>query len=218
VALAFFPVSSRLTRCAVLVLVLGLWCTLVVLVWRRKLVRLGLLFLSLVLVVFLVAPARVRPDPVTLRRDYVQALRRYSGVRYSWGGENFTGMDCSGLVRRGLMDALFWRGLRSMNPELVRYSIWLWWRDFSASELGEGFMTIYYLDTPSLNALEPARLREGDLAVTAGGEHVLAYLGDQLWIEADPMAKRVLTVNAPSPDNAWFQQPMKIVRWRVLDR
>jgi hypothetical protein len=57
-----------------------------------------------------------------------------------------------------------------------------------------------------------ARLLRGYLAVTKGGEHVMAYLGDNLWIEADPLAHRVITVWAPSQRNAWFHGPMKIVR------
>ena len=127
-------------------------------------------------------------------------------------------MDSSGLVRKGLVDALLYRGIRSFRPGLVRYGLWLWWHDCSASDLGEGFMTIHRLDTRSLNALEPVRLRPGDLAVTIEGDHVLAYLGDQVWIDADPGVGRVIRVSAPNDQNFWFQRPMRIVRWRILDR
>jgi hypothetical protein len=45
----------------------------------------------------------------------------------------------------------------------------------------------------------------------------MAYLGEKLWIEADPAAARVITVAAPSKTNAWFHGPMKIVRWSCLN-
>jgi hypothetical protein len=42
-------------------------------------------------------------------------------------------------------------------------------------------------------------------------------LGDQRWIEADPDAHRVIIVPAPSTTNGWFQMPMTIVRWTMLE-
>ena len=44
----------------------------------------------------------------------------------------------------------------------------------------------------SVISSDSSRLRPGDLAVTEDGVHVMAFLGDQRWIEADPDAKRVL--------------------------
>ena len=45
--------------------------------------------------------------------------------------------------------------------------------------------------------------------------HILAYLGDRQWIEADPGVHRVITVTVPT-ENGWFHGPMKILRWQIL--
>ena len=57
------------------------------------------------------------------------------------------------------------------------------------------------------------------MAVTSNGVHVLAYVGDSTWIEADPSALvgyKVVQIKAPT-SNAWFNTPVHIVRWRRLD-
>jgi hypothetical protein len=56
----------------------------------------------------------------------------------------------------------------------------------------------------------------GDLAVTRSGVHIMAYLGNKRWIEADPAAGSVITITAPSANNSWFHTPMNIVRWGIL--
>jgi hypothetical protein len=68
----------------------------------------------------------------------------------------------------------------------------------------------------SINVLDHSRILPGDVAVTADGVHVLAYLGEQTWIEADPAAGRVIRVRAPAPDHGWFNVPVVLIRWRQL--
>jgi len=212
------PVSDRLTRTAGAAMLATCWGGLVVLTWRRRWIRLSLFALPGVAACFLLAPDSSPLDVPALRSDYLNGLRRYTGVTYYWGGESPKGIDCSGLVRRGLIDSAFCRGLRSFQPSLVRYALWLWWHDCTASDLGEerSRLTIHVADTPSLNELDHSRILPGDLAVTAGGSHVMAYLGDKIWIEADPGIGRVVTASAPSETNIWFGEPMRIVRWKIL--
>ena len=57
----------------------------------------------------------------------------------------------------------------------------------------------------------------GDLAVTSDGIQVLAYVGSQRWIEADPDEMKVITVRAPAMAFRWFNVPVDIVRWRQLE-
>jgi hypothetical protein len=220
VALAAFPVANKLTRAGCIVTLLATWGLLIAIVWHLRWLRASLLALPALCAAFLILPARRHENVELLRHDFVAGLHRYDGVRYFWGGEGLTGIDCSGLVRRGLIDSFFLRGLRTFDAGSVRYAIWLWWHDCSAKDLGAGqsHLTVAVLDTPSINTLDHSRLLTGDLAVTKGGEHVMAYTGDKLWIEADPLAHRVITVTAPCQTNAWFHGPMKIVRWRILDR
>jgi len=218
IALAVIPVSYRITRISSIALSAVVWFGLVALVWRQRPLRFALLGITSLSVLFLLLPGRGRPSVDALRLDYVARLQRFDGVTYHWGGETGFGIDCSGLVRRGFIEALFRRGLQRLDPGLVRRAIGLWWHDCTASALGEEHrgVTRHVLDTPSLNSLDHALVRPGDLAVTRNGVHVMAYLGEHRWIEADPGAGRVITVMAPSADNPWFKDPMKIVRWSLL--
>lgn len=59
------------------------------------------------------------------------------------------------------------------------------------------------------------RLEPGDFAVTSDGVHVLAYLGDRRWIQADPAAGEVVVDETPS-DDRWFRAPVHVMRWVAL--
>jgi hypothetical protein len=217
VAVWLFPISNFLTRSSGIVLLTVVWCGLIVLTWRSRAFRLAVLTITAACVIFFFLPARNHRDIASLRSDYVAGLRHYEGVNYYWGGESPKGIDCSGLIRRGLIDSLFLRGIRSFDAGLVRHAIWLWWHDCTARDLGDGYgVTIHLLDTPSINTLDHSKLLPGDLGVTRSGVHIMAYLGDESWIEADPSVARVIRVSVPSRDNVWFQEPMSIVRWNIL--
>lgn len=211
------PVASGRTRVSELALGLTSWFVLIGLVWRWRAPRNALLALTALAAIFLLLPAR-STDKKLLRSDSLAALRRYDGVHYVLGGESPNGIDCSGLVRRGLIDAVFSRGIRTANAGLVRAALSLWWHDCSARELGalSGDRTMAVQDVPALDTLDHALIQPGDLAVTDNGVHCLAYLGDRQWIEADPGNLRVVIVPLPS-DNPYLHGRMKIVRWRVLE-
>lgn len=218
IAVWMFPVSTALTRLAGVILFFIVWFGLIALNWRRRAVRFVLLGLAGLGAVFMMLPARQKADATALRSSYIAGLRRYESVTYYWGGESPKGIDCSGLIRRGLVDSLFLHGIRTSDAGLVRQAIWLWWHDTTARDLGEGHgFTSRLFSTPSINALDQSKLLPGDLAVTSSGVHILAYLGDHLWIEADPEAGRVIIVPVPSKDNLWFNVPMNIVRWSIFE-
>ena len=211
-------VTGRLTRFVEVALFLGVWFGFIALLWRRRVLRCVGLAATTIVAAFLLLPSWHRPDPALLREDYVAALRHYEGVTYCWGGEGVRGIDCSGLVRRGMVDAAFRRGVRTCDPDLVRRALFLWWHDCAAWGLGwqQAGLTTYVRDTSSINALDHSGVLPGDLAVTLGGDHVMAYLGSNLWIQADPRAGSVTTTAVPSEDNTQFRRPMRIVRWSVL--
>jgi hypothetical protein len=86
------------------------------------------------------------------------------------------------------------------------------------ADLGDGRgATIRCFSVASINAVDPSRIVPGDMAVTISGVHVMAYIGGNLWIEADPSIGKVITESAPSGHNPWFSTAMNIVRWNILE-
>lgn len=220
-ATAFYPVATRWIHLGELVLFALVWFGLIALCWHRIFIRWLLLALTLVALGLFALPARTPPTVDTLRSDYVTGLRRYEGVRYFWGGENIRGIDCSGLVRCGLIDALFLRGLRNLDGRLLREAVQLWWHDTSADTLRkpDNGLTHPVLATPSLVTLDHSQLQPGDLAVTNNGLHILAYVGNHRWIEADPEFGSVVEITVTSTEAAnstWFKTPVRVVRWNPL--
>jgi len=219
IGLLLCPIRLGALHLALALSLFGLWAGALFLGYARKPVRVFCLALAL-LVAGLLLPGRPA-DSMTLRRAYAASLQHYKGTRYLWGGGNRLGIDCSGPVERGLIDADLSQGLATINPHLLRAGLSLWWHNRSAKALGEGYRgeTRLLLTTPSLNALDDSRLLPGDIAVTASGAHTLAYLGDHTWIEADPnvlYGDSVVMVRTPTR-NAWFRLPMRLMRWRQLE-
>ena len=171
-----------------------------------------------VLIGFLASPGR-NAAPQQLRNAYLQSQRSYEGTFYILGGEKKTGVDCSRLVRAGLIRASIEQGLLTLNPKPVRFGLSLWWHDCSAKALGveyRGF-TRQIIQSPGINLLENSEIEPGDIAVTTSGVHVLAYLGGNEWIEADPDLKKVVIIKVPSKGNPWFYEPVRILRWNELE-
>lgn len=212
-----FPVSNTPTRAVGLALLAVVWFGFIAIFWHHRIFRIVLLSFTVFSAIFLVLPGRNHADTTPLRSAYVAGLRHYKGVTYYWGGESPKGIDCSGLIRRGLIDSLFMRGIFTFDPKLIRYAIWVWWHDCTAQDFGEGHgLTTRLSTTPSLNALDNSKILPGDLAVTRSGVHIMAFLGDNVWIEADPDIGHVVCVSVPSERNPWFHEPMVIVRWKIF--
>ena len=186
---------------------------------KVPLLRWLLVALYLGVALFLQLPLHKPVDRPALQAGYCHALKAYTGCRYVWGGEGYLGIDCSGLVRKGMEDALATQGCSTLNPALMRESLSLYWHDTSARVMGQGYAGRMRVVTActSLNQLDYMLVTPGDLAVTEGGDHVLAYLGDKTWIAADPIAGRVTTFAIPEEKNPYFTTPMRIVRWRLLE-
>ena len=208
-----FPVRVLTWTVGVFLLIGGL-----VFAWRFPIVRWLLMGLYTLGVLFVIWPTHRPSDAATLRIQYCEALKSYLGCRYIWGGESCTGIDCSGFVRKGLEDALAERGICSLNPNALRQGISLYWHDTNARVIGEGYAgrTKFVTKCSNLNVLDYSLLQPGDLAVTTGGDHVMAYLGDKTWIAADPGPGKVTEFHIPEKTDPYFSTGMNIVRWTIL--
>ncbi len=210
------PVNSTLSRVALFAcLALGAWAL------HRRLPKLlkvaALIVAALGLGIALLPGKPARAE--SLRPKYLAALARFEGTRYLWGGEGRLGIDCSGLPRRALRSALIEEGLRTFNPALFRQAFNHWWHDASARALAGGYRgyTVPLNIEGVIQKLDPAPLLPGDLAITCDGIHVLIYLGEHRWIQADPGAQKVVTQDSRTDRNAWFQAPVQLYRWRLLE-
>ena len=217
-ALFLYPIENRPLRIGLIFSLLGLWVGCLHFGWRRPVIRFVLLLCTLIAAGFLIWPGRIF-ETESLRNEYVASLRSYEGTRYIWGGENKLGIDCSGLVRAGLIKATFKRGFLTLNPGLVRYSLSLWWHDSTAEALGNEYrhQTKLIFTDGSINKLNESKVLPGDIAVTVSGVHVLACLGGGQWIEADPSIGKVVIVQVPVAKNPWFQEPVNVLRWTELE-
>ena len=210
------PYRTSLVRLALLTLWVLLGFSLLILLWRRKACRILLLFAIALLSLVAVMPGRGATNATRLRQRFVHHLQTYNGVRYIYGGENHLGVDCSGLVRAAMFRALLDEAVLVIDPGLVRDALTLWWRDTNAIQLGKGAngLTEPIGDGSPLAMRAAQNLRLGDLTVTTSGSHVLAYLGEDRWIEADPDVARVRILDLKTSHIA--DQEVLLVTWRWL--
>ena len=187
-------------------------------------IPLGVLFkrwrLSLTLFLLVLSPfclPNKEIDPTMLRRSYLKELRSFEGVKYVWGGEASSGIDCSGLPRRAYRNALINEGLRTFNGRLTRLYLEQWFYDSSAKALSESYRSftrpIHYTTTAQ-NSLDD-KIEPGDLAITSGGIHVMIYLGEDYWIQSDPVEGRVI-IKHKLEEKAWFDDEVSLYRWSEL--
>jgi hypothetical protein len=209
-----FPIRVVTWAVALLVLIGAVFFS-----WRNRVLSWLLIAFYGLAGLFFVWPSHRPVDPPVLRSGYCAALKSYLGCRYVWGGQGYLGVDCSGLVQKGLMDALASRGLATLDPALMRESLSLYWHRTTANVIGKGYggRTFTVTTCPNLNALDYSLLQPGDLAVTSGGDHLMAYLGSLTWIAADPGVGKVTMFTIPEQKNVYFFTPMRIVRWKILN-
>jgi len=217
IGLLLYPINNKLLRIAILGLTVLLWIGAVWLSWRVKWLRNICVGLPILTVAFALLPGHTI-DRVGLQARYSANLRAYKDSRYVWGGENRLGIDCSGLVRAALINACLQESLQTLNPSLLRFSASCWWNDCSAQALGEEYRgaTTRLFSAEAVNSVPAIQMQPGDMAVTDDGIHVLAYLGAQEWVEADPIARKVIIEAVPST-NPWFARPVTVVRWSILN-
>lgn len=156
-----------------------------------------------------------------LRANYYKRLHALIGTPFVWGGETNIGIDCSGLARSALWQAMVREGIKEVNPRLLGTRLWrFWWRDMSASDIEEGKYgyTRVFGHANKLAGYDTSKLKIGDMAV-ADKTHVMVYYGKGQWIEASPVDRRVVVRKAPADSKReWFNEPVTLVRWTVFEK
>jgi hypothetical protein len=211
VVLAFRPYHDGALRYGLPLSLVAVWAAGLGFVWRWKFLRVGILALPVLAVIPFLLPAKSLPAE-GLREDYLSAMREMRGAAYVWGGESHRGTDCSGLPRRALRDALWAEGWENSNGAAFREWARQWWFDTSAKALGENYrgFTRPIGVRGKLRDLDLTRLTPGDLGITADGRHVMVYLGNNDWIQADPGPFKV-TIGDPAIDpNPWFDSDVVV--------
>lgn len=218
IAMTVWPYHDGALRYGLPLSLMAAWSAGLSLVWRRKLPKMMLLVLPLILAMPFALPEKPL-EPGKLHTCYISALRRLEGTPYLWGGESSCGIDCSGLPRRALRDALWEIGWETRNGAAFREWARQWWFDSSARALGgnyRGFTRPLGI-VGKLRDLDPAHLAPGDLAVTSDGLHVIVFLGNGEWIQADPGPWKVAIGKPESDENPWFSSHVRMHRWMILE-
>lgn len=188
---------------------------------RRPRFIITILVLPVILSLWMITGDR-EPDVEKLRNTYIRRLHSFEGTKYVWGGENSFGIDCSGLARTALWQAMLEEGMRQRNPRLLGPALWkFWWRDLSAHAMRDeayGYTKLIN-ETPKLAGYDSPALKPGDLAVMNSGIHVLIYIGDGKWIEAAPEDRKTVVNEAPeNTKRSWFRTgPVRLMRWWILE-
>ena len=72
------------------------------------------------------------------------------------------------------------------------------------------------VEAASISTLNSNKVAPGDLAVTENGIHMLAYLGENRWIQADPGRGLVIIEDARTSENHWLNTPVEFLSWSIL--
>ena len=217
--LSLNPVNSKLINLAFLVCAITAWIGLTALTWKFNKFRIALLVAPFLVIIPFALPG-FEIDSAELRTDYLKTILEFEGTEYHWGGENSRGIDCSGLPRRALRNALLKYGVRHANGRAFRTYLEHWWFDASAQALAEGYRNyttpIHIIGT--INTIDYDILAPGDMAVTTTGVHVVVYAGDGKWIQADPGVGTVSLHDGQNSENTWLFMPITMHRWQILSQ
>jgi cell wall-associated NlpC family hydrolase len=187
-------------------------------VFRRSALYKAFFIISSITALFILLAPGSSGNAESVRNAYVDSLLGYEGVRYIGGGENWLGIDCSGLVREGYIGANIKVGLETINPRLLRRAASVWWYDCAADALGNGYkgMTGLVMPADSMDKLDYKIIEPGDIIVPENGSHTFVYIGGDTWLEADPAKGGVVRISTADRAREWSDIPVRLMRWSDL--
>ena len=219
-----WPVNNIVCRLMIVISAVCLAASICLASWkffkRHKGVSAGIVAIILSICGYMSLGQRLADESTVLelRQLYINELKRYEGTRYVWGGENLLGMDCSGLPRKALRNALLKSAFLNGNGKYLRYVVKNWWLDASATALANGYrhyLTPLEMEGTVTNAPEDL-LSSGDMAITVDGRHVMVFLEKDTWISADPSQGKVVIEKPSISHNPWFDVNVKFYSWSIL--
>jgi hypothetical protein len=210
------PIHDGAMRYGLVAALTIVWIGLLACVWPRKKTRIAALALPLLPALPFLLPGSPL-DEVRLKQDYLSGMRGFKGSTYVWGGESTRGIDCSGLPRRALRDALAHQAL-TVNGKAARLWLEQWWFDTSARAMMESYRGFTQATgvKGQMIKIDVSQVQPGDLAITSDGRHVMIYLENGEWIQADPGPGQVIVAAPGRDDNAWFNSLVSLHRWTVF--
>lgn len=175
-------------------------------VWKKSLFRylsISLLFISILALVL------TTKDKAPNRIYFIEALKAYKDTVYVWGGENKSGIDCSGLIRMSMRDAY-------IKENLWGNAFLIWFFDVAARDFKNKYtkILINYGQYNSIRKIPDNELIPGSIVVTANGIHTFAYLGDHLWVQASPNDNKVTIKNSEEND-PYFNDQILIYKFKT---
>lgn len=217
VLISSHPVLAKAYNLSLLIIILSFVITVLYLSRKIKSLFYTLLVIFLFLVIFSISPSS-NINTNKLHKEYVRNLNNYKSVPYYWGGENNRGIDCSGLPRKAIRNALFNYSVSHLNPNAFREYIGNWWYDVSAHAISQGYRGYAFpLNLKGeIRQLDYTKLKAGDLAITQDGLHLLIFNDHQNWIQADPFESKVTSTNGRTGESQWFDNPIAIFRWKYF--
>jgi len=218
ITMLIFPIGIGILRLGIIFGFILLWSIGIGLFWEKIYLRVIFLSIAMLVAIITIIPGH-NANPKQLQEEYIHSLLGYENVRYIWGGENKLGIDCSGLVREGFVSANIKVGIKTLNPRLIRRAFFVWWYDCSADALGKNYkeMTTLVLKANSMDELDYSNIKPGDIIVAAKGFHTFAYIGDKVWLEANPDNGKTLKKSSEVKAKEWKGVPLKIVLWSELN-
>lgn len=196
-----YPVRTTSTRLAIILLALFPYAYLHIILWRKHHVGKVLLGLSAVILIWALSSYQLKQINPS---HFIKHLQSFEDTKYVWGGETAWGIDCSGLIRQAMVHSY-------LSSGRIGSAFQVWFFDCPAKNFAVQYKDLFaaVVDSGTINTLDHSLLKPGAIAVTKSGLHILAYLGNEQWIQASPNDKKVISKHHLAED-LWFLEYVEI--------